>query len=48
MNNKRDIFLNDRRVCCVSDIHIGVHQNSSQWHYIILEWSKWLANEKKY
>jgi len=43
--SKRDIFLNDRRVCCVSDIHIGVHQNSAQWHQIILDWSKWLAVE---
>jgi DNA repair exonuclease SbcCD nuclease subunit len=43
--SKRDIFLNDRRVCCVSDIHIGVHQNSAQWHEIILNWSKWLAVE---
>ena len=44
-NLKKDIFLNDRRICCVSDIHIGVHQNSAQWHQIILDWSKWLAAE---
>jgi len=40
-----EIFLNNRRVCCISDIHIGVHQNSTQWHNIILDWSKWLAKD---
>lgn len=40
-----DIFLNNPKVCCVSDIHIGVHQNSNQWHDITLEWARWLADE---
>ena len=34
-------------MCCISDIHIGVHQNSSQWHNITLEWARWLAAELK-
>jgi len=42
-----DIFLNKPTVCCVSDIHIGVHQNSNQWHNITLEWARWLASELK-
>ena len=45
MTNSQDIFLNKTKVCCISDIHVGVHQNSTQWHNIILEWSKWLAGE---
>ncbi len=40
-----DIFLNNSRVCCISDIHIGVHQNSSTWHNIMLDWAKWLRDE---
>ena len=40
-----DIFLNNPRVCCISDIHIGVHQNSNQWHEITIEWANWLAEE---
>lgn len=42
-----DIFLNKSTVCCISDIHIGVHQNSNQWHNITLDWATWLASELK-
>lgn len=34
-----------KRICCISDIHIGVHQNSSMWHDISLQWAKWLRDE---
>ena len=33
------------RVCCVSDIHIGVHQNSQMWLDICDEWGDWLVKE---
>jgi len=36
-----------KRVCCISDIHIGVHQNSAMWHDITLNWAKWLRSELK-
>jgi len=39
------VDFNNRKVCCVSDIHVGVHQNSSMWHDITLEWAKWLRDE---
>lgn len=39
------IKINKRKVCCVSDIHIGVHQNSAMWHDITLEWARWLKSE---
>lgn len=42
---KADIPINQQRVCCVSDIHVGVHQNSSMWHDITLEWGSWLRDE---
>jgi DNA repair exonuclease SbcCD nuclease subunit len=47
MMNSTDIFLNNARVCCISDVHIGVHQNSNVWHDIVLDWAKWLSNELK-
>ena len=34
-----------QQVCCISDIHIGVHQNNSMWHSIVLKWSQWLKKE---
>ncbi|MDB4464472.1 metallophosphoesterase [bacterium] len=40
------MFLSNR-VCCVSDIHIGVHQNGSMWHNVTLNWARWLAKDLK-
>jgi DNA repair exonuclease SbcCD nuclease subunit len=34
-----------QEVCCISDIHIGVHQNTAMWHDITLNWAKWLKSE---
>jgi DNA repair exonuclease SbcCD nuclease subunit len=39
--------LRNRKVCCVSDIHVGVHQNSAMWHDISIEWARWLRDELK-
>jgi len=36
MNNKVAIF---------TDLHIGVHQNSSFWHDVTIEWAKWFKQE---
>jgi DNA repair exonuclease SbcCD nuclease subunit len=30
-----------------SDLHLGVHQNSSTWHNIALEWGDWFVNDLK-
>lgn len=36
------------KICCISDIHLGIHQNKSNWHKILLDWGKWLdINLKK-
>tara|TARA_Y100000310_G_C20702883_1_gene831615 strand:+ start:5494 stop:6546 length:1053 start_codon:yes stop_codon:yes gene_type:complete len=40
-----DIFLKKSKVCCISDIHIGVHQNSILWLDIATNWAKWLREE---
>jgi DNA repair exonuclease SbcCD nuclease subunit len=29
----------------VSDIHVGVHQNSAMWHDITINWARWLRDE---
>lgn len=41
----KTIDFNNRKVCCVSDIHVGVHQNSAMWHDISLDWAKWLRDQ---
>lgn len=41
------IKLTNRKVCCVSDIHVGVHQNTTMWHNIALDWAKWLDVQLK-
>lgn len=33
------------KVCCISDIHIGVHQNSQMWLDISDQWCDWLILE---
>ena len=42
-----DITITQPKVCCVSDIHIGVHQNSLLWLDISIKWAKWLKSELK-
>jgi DNA repair exonuclease SbcCD nuclease subunit len=39
--------INKRKVCCISDLHIGVHQNSMTWHNIAIEWAGWLKQQLK-
>lgn len=39
------VNITNRKVCCVSDIHVGVHQNSAMWHDITLNWARWLSAE---
>ena len=38
-------MLKKQEVCCISDIHIGVHQNTAMWHDITLDWARWLKRE---
>lgn len=33
------------KICCISDIHIGVHQNNPLWHDITVNWASWLKKE---
>lgn len=47
LNNQKDIFVKGSRVCCIADLHVGIHQNSSVWHEISLKWADWLKVELK-
>lgn len=35
------------RYAIFSDLHLGVHQNSSSWHNIALEWVNWFVEDLK-
>lgn len=39
--------INKPKVCVISDLHLGVHTNSTVWHEIALEWARWLKDELK-
>lgn len=41
----KDIFTKSNKVCCIADLHIGIHQNSIFWHETALKWAEWLRNE---
>ena len=40
-----DFKFNHHNVCCISDIHVGVHQNSQLWLDIANQWVDWLVIE---
>lgn len=35
----------ENKVAIFSDLHIGIHNNSSEWHAIALEWVKWFKEK---
>jgi DNA repair exonuclease SbcCD nuclease subunit len=37
--------LKKSEVAIISDLHLGVHSNSSTWHTIAIEWANWLRDE---
>jgi DNA repair exonuclease SbcCD nuclease subunit len=38
-------MIKQSRVAIISDLHLGVHSNSSHWLNIALDWAKWLRDE---
>lgn len=42
---KNEFTLKGDKVCIISDLHVGVHQNSIFWHETALSWAKWLKKE---
>jgi DNA repair exonuclease SbcCD nuclease subunit len=41
----KEITISTNKVCCISDIHVGVHQNSIVWHETAIKWAEWLKIE---
>jgi DNA repair exonuclease SbcCD nuclease subunit len=39
------IHFRGEKICCISDIHLGIKQNSSSWHKILIDWARWLDLE---
>lgn len=39
--------FSSNKVACISDIHLGVHQNAHTWHDIALNFARWLDRELK-
>ena len=37
--------INKPRVAIFSDLHLGVHSNSSDWHNYAIEWAHWFKGE---
>jgi DNA repair exonuclease SbcCD nuclease subunit len=35
----------DQRIAIFSDLHLGVHSNSTFWHNIAIEWAQWFKQE---
>jgi DNA repair exonuclease SbcCD nuclease subunit len=40
INNKK---LNKSKVAIFSDLHLGIHGNSEEWHKISLDWCEWIV-----
>ena len=40
-----ELTIDNNKVCCIADLHIGIHQNSIYWHETSLNWAKWLKDE---
>jgi DNA repair exonuclease SbcCD nuclease subunit len=41
------MFFSSNKIACISDIHLGVHQNSQTWHNIALDFARWFDKELK-
>jgi DNA repair exonuclease SbcCD nuclease subunit len=39
------IKINKSKVAVISDLHLGVHSNSTAWHDIAIKWCMWLRDE---
>jgi len=43
----KPLRLDSDRVAIFTDLHLGVHQNSSTWHNISKQWSTWFIQDLK-
>ena len=42
-----DTIAKKTKVAVISDLHLGVHSNSTIWHNIAVEWANWLKSQLK-
>lgn len=42
-----DTFFNEKKIALFTDIHVGIHKDSSLWHQIALNWVDWFISEIK-
>ncbi len=40
-------MINKPKVALFSDLHLGVHGNSEDWHKIALDWADWIVSDLK-
>jgi len=45
VKNKKELITKSNKVCCIADLHIGVHQNSIFWHETAIKWAEWLSDD---
>jgi DNA repair exonuclease SbcCD nuclease subunit len=38
-------MFKQKQIACISDIHLGVHQDSQRWHNIALSFARWLDEQ---
>jgi DNA repair exonuclease SbcCD nuclease subunit len=41
------MHFSSNKVACISDIHLGVHQNAQTWHNIAIDFARWFDKELK-
>ena len=42
-----ELFLNKSKIAIFSDLHLGVHLDTSTWHQVALDWCDWFVVELK-
>ena len=41
------VMINKSKIAIFSDLHLGVHGNSAQWHDIAINWCRWFVEDLK-
>jgi len=41
------MHFSSNKIACISDIHLGIHQNAHTWHEIALDFARWFDRELK-
>lgn len=45
MKKSNNFKFYDSEICVMSDLHIGIHQSSSVWHKIVIDFAEWLKKQ---